>query len=72
MHSSKSVGDYIREARGALTLKAFAELLNSRPPDNVIITIKDLSKYENGTTMPPADKYIKIITLGAQLNEHTS
>ncbi len=41
----------------------FAELFNELEPSYLELSREDVSKYENGVTLPPADKYKKILSM---------
>lgn len=49
-----------REKTG-LTQERFCAEVCASEPTSIRIHRRDLSKYENGRNMPPADKFVKIL-----------
>jgi transcriptional regulator with XRE-family HTH domain len=47
--------------RTKLTQEKFCAFLRSAEPTSIQVTRRDLSKYETGKNVPPADKFLKII-----------
>lgn len=58
------IGDDIRRVRKALNLTqgALAEAFNAIQ-DGLTTSRIDILKYENGTNVPPGDKYVKIMNM---------
>lgn len=59
----------IRRARrnARMTQEDFCRLMCSVEPTAVTISRRDLSKYETGKNVPPADKFLKIMRVSKHI-----
>jgi transcriptional regulator with XRE-family HTH domain len=66
-----NVAQVIRTARRqtGLTQAQFCAYICASEPTKIRIVRSDLSKYESGRNMPPADKFIKIMRLYKYLSQ---
>ncbi len=54
-----------------MTQEGFCKLLCSVEPTAITITRRDLSKYETGKNVPPADKFLKILRVSKHVAQNT-
>ena len=60
-----NIGESIRKPRRALDLtqEQLVDLFNNSAPFELRLSRNNLSKYETGDVMPPADKYLKLMSI---------